>query len=117
MKFSSLLFGSTALSLLFISCSKEKTPASTPVVNPAEKIVAIFKFDGNPADSAGKVDLSGSVGTPSYVNDRKGNPNSALWLNGATKMEYLDAYFKGQSLTMSAWVKSQTSAGLRHFVV
>lgn len=117
MKILKMIPGTLVLAVAFISCSKEKTPAPPPVVTPTDKVIAVFKFDGNPSDSAGKAMLSGVVGTPTYVNDRNGNANGAVYLNGGVKFEYPNVSFKGKSLTMAAWVKAQTAAGLRHFAV
>jgi hypothetical protein len=117
MKFSFSLVASAALSFAIVSCSKEKTPAPAPVENPADKFVAVLKLNGNLSDSTGKITVGTTTGTPVFVNDRNGNPGSAVWLDGATKFEYPAVTLKGQSITMTAWVKAQSSAGLRHFVV
>jgi hypothetical protein len=116
MKFSNLVLTLIVIAS-FSSCSKEKMPSpqsSTPVVNTTE---AVMKFNGNLTDSCGKTGVEGIVGIPAYVSDRHGNPGNALYLNGASQVRYNNVSFKGQAMTMAAWVKyDNVGGGLEHIV-
>jgi hypothetical protein len=106
-----------SLSVALYSCQKNNdTPAPVPpkpVNAMTEKLEACLKFDNNYTDSVSKALTDGVVGAPVFTTDRKGNPNSALYLNGSSKLSFLPVNFKGKEVTMAAWAKfAATGTGL-----
>lgn len=66
-------------------CESPRSPVTATVINPLNPPVDIisglilhYKFDGNLADSSGNGYNGTIFGTNSYVNDRNGNPVSAI---------------------------------------
>lgn len=101
-----------AFSVIFIACKKETI--TTPVVTPISSIQTNFKFNGNLTDSTGNITTATPSGSIAYANDRNGNANSALYLDGASKVVFSGLVLKGKSMTMSAWIKYLTpGAGLQ----
>ena len=101
----------TTFAIVVSSCKKDNI--SNPVVAPAN-IQTYFKFNGNLTDSTGNIATATTTGTITYGNDRNGNAGNALVLDGASKIIFPGLVIKGQSMTMSAWIKYGTpGAGLQ----
>lgn len=117
MKFSQSTFVIIALAVAFTSCEKQHltAPVQPPVVPPVvSTIQTYFKFNGNLTDSTGNITTATPTGSIAYANDRNGTANSALYLDGASKVVFPGLVLKGKSMTMSAWIKYLTpGAGLQ----
>ncbi len=114
MKFSFSILLVTAAAITFTSCSKEKVADPIVPVVPSATIQTYFKFDGNLTDSTGNISTATPTGTITYTNDRNGNANKALYLDGASKIVFPGLVLKGTSMSMSAWIKYGTpGAGLQ----
>jgi len=126
MKKQFLILAITFITVVFISCSREKlempeTPATTneeistssssirPYVDPLFKnLEGWFKFNKNLKDAAGK--LQDGVQWPVkrtgviYTTDRKGNPNAAIKLDGNYAIDFPDVP-QQDNTSMSIWIK------------
>src|SRR5688572_6256955 len=116
MKLFQSMIALAAFAAVMVSCKKEKMEAPTPVVPAVSKLEAVLKFDGSLADSTGKT-TGVAAGNISYANDRKGNANSALYLDGASRATFSNLNLNGKSMTMSAWLKYFNGGGGLHLVV
>lgn len=110
MKFVQSAIMIAALGTAIVSCKKE-TVTQTPTPTPVSPLEAVIKFNNNLSDSTGKVSNGVVTGTATYVNDRNGNANSALFLDGSSKVVFSGLNLKGKSMTMSAWVKYFNAGG------
>jgi hypothetical protein len=114
MKFSFSILLVAAAAITFTSCSKDNVAEPIVPVLPAASIQTYFKFDGNLTDSTDNITTAATTGTITYGNDRNGNANKALYLDGASKIVFPSLSVKGKSMTMSAWIKYGTpGAGLQ----
>lgn len=110
MKFIKLSIVGFVSIIAFTSCKKNNYTSIliiNPTINPlTEKLEICLKLNNSYADSTGKIADGVTSGTPSFVNDRKGNINSALYLNGSSKVTFTNVNFKGQEVTVSLWTKA-----------
>jgi hypothetical protein len=103
------------LAVVLYSCGKSNdvTPPPAAVNILTDKLEACMKFDNTLTDSVNKATTGVATGTVSFVNDRKGNPASALFLDGTAKVNFTNVNFKGKEITMAAWIKyGATGLGL-----
>ena len=92
--------------------------SSTPVSPPSPGPVSQYLLNGNTNDAVG-----GNNGTPNnaptYGNDRSGNPNSAIVLNGTNQAVNLgnpaNLQITGQ-ITLSAWINPTNVTTLRNIL-
>jgi hypothetical protein len=112
MKFIFPLLAVTAITLVISSCKKDSdTPAPDPLLTQA-----VLKFNGNLTDSTGITGTGTPTGTITYVNDRHGNANSAIYFDGASKVEFPSLTLKGTAFTISVWVKYGVSGVTKYFI-
>jgi hypothetical protein len=106
-------FRTLLLAMVLFSCHKSNDvtppPPTVPVNTFTDKLEACIKFDNTLVDSVNKAATGVVTGTTSFVNDRKGNASSALFLDGASKVNFTNVNFKGKEVTMSAWLKFFTT--------
>lgn len=101
-------------------CESARTIVSATVINPLNPPVDIisnlllyYKFDGNLADSSGNAYNATINGANSYVNDRNGNPTSAInsTATGAPGNNYMSAGNPAKiqqltnQVTISMWIR------------
>lgn len=101
-----------ALGSAMVSCKKDTVSNNqSPTPTPTSSLEAVIKFNNNLSDSTTKLSNGVVTGTATYVNDRNGVANSALYLDGSSKVVFSGLNLKGKSMTMSAWVKYFTPGG------
>ena len=69
-----------------------------------------WNFNNNIVDSVTGTSLSTTTGY-SFVNDRNGNPNSAIYLDGTQWLQISDAIWFSGAFTVTAWVNMLTTNG------
>lgn len=108
MKKQSLFFVCIVLSLAFVCCDAV-----------AQNLIASYPLNGNVNDVSGN-GLNGTIiGTPGFVADRFGNPNSAIEFPGHVdhRVEIDDnPLLHTPSITISAWVYITNMSSLQSFV-
>ena len=123
MKRQMIILAAVVTPLAFFSCSKEKLetqqtndaepvsgrafqPIFKPVVDLKKGLSGLYQFDGNLKDNTGQLKdaVANISGADNYIEDRKGNANSAIKFNGRYGLDIFKVPLSLNS-TLAAWVK------------
>lgn len=88
--------------VLLFSCEKNTDTPADPVQD-QPGLTNWYKFSGNYNEVKGKTAAT-TAGTPSFTTDRKGNPNSALNLDGGSKVTIGKVSLAKNSFSLSIWI-------------
>jgi len=120
-----ILFIAASISAILFSCTKEKIETAEKqstadveltnaaqanseflVVNPLTvNLEGSFQFNGNLKDATKKLgDAVPTIRVPAYTSDHKGNPNSALYLNGNYGVK-VNKVPQQTHTSLSVWIK------------
>ncbi|HET9744467.1 MAG TPA: LamG domain-containing protein [Chitinophagaceae bacterium] len=114
-----LILATSIITLVFVSCSKEKIENGQPVINeeiatakggsssavPGKDLEAWFKFNGNLKDATGKLEaIPTTNGADVYTDDRMGNPEKAIKFTGRYGLEIPNVPSQSK-MSVAAWIK------------
>lgn len=86
----------------------------------AQNLIAYYPFNGNANDASGNGLHGTIIGSPSFVADRLGNANSAIYFTGgvSNRIEINDnALLHTASITISAWVNATGSGSTINTII
>ena len=90
--------------------------AQVPSYVPTNGLLGWWNFNGNVNDLSGLGNNGTPINSPTYTNDRFGNPNACIQLNGINQRVDLPLNLNGalvnlKKLSISSFVKIDTTAG------
>jgi hypothetical protein len=113
------IFTLLIISFIIILASCKKSTENLTVSNPLEDSLATcFKFNNDLADSTGKNMAGVSSGPLSFVTDRKGNSNSAIYFDGSAKLVLSAIKIPHPNrVSMCYWIKPVANGSLQYYIM